>query len=75
MPTTHLAEECHYDSSVRKFTTRHCRECLLSRLRLLELDVDLADTWRCTSTGRPWDLDIQNLAILFALFLDVEFDV
>lgn len=69
---TYLAEKRHDDGTVCKFPASQSTQRLLRGFWSVEFDVDLANAIRLSaSTGWPWDLEIDDSAVLGTLFAHV----
>lgn len=78
LPSIHieqlLAKERHHHSPVRKDAARQRLERFLRSRIVLVLDKDLADAGVIPGASRARNLDLQDLAVLGALFFDVFLD-
>lgn len=79
LPSIHvekfLAKERHDDGPVCKDASSQRLERLLRRRVVLILDEDLADARVIPGACRARNLDLQDLAVLGAFFLDVFLDL
>lgn len=66
-----LAEEGSDDRPVREFPASQRSERLRRRSRILELDVDLANTGALSGACRAGHLRVEKFAVLSAFVLDV----